>query len=230
MSNSPLPRNILKPLPGHPIEKFCSHLSESSSDDYKLISSLAKAVNMYENYTEEFKCLDLYFKDEYLGASTMTFFSCAHVGDALCSNGINDMFEAFKQNKTQFIEACSKKYSIIPDSKDIRLEFGDKNSIRFSSNIIFRFVFLIEKVFYVRILFVVYLYEIIFCSNGENDVWSVGGVKKNLSDSLIAISIPNAAHMEDLFGALPEDPKPLVEARIRERSIVKKWLSQYYLN
>jgi len=139
MSNSPLPRNIIKPLPGYPISKFCSHLSETISDDNILISHLAKAVNAYENYTQEFKCLDLYFKDEFLGQSTMSFLGCSRVGDGLCSNGIDDMFEVFKPNKSKIIEDCKKRYKIIPDSKDVKLEFGDRNSIRFSSNIIFRY-------------------------------------------------------------------------------------------
>lgn len=66
-----------------------------------------------------------------------------------------------------------------------------------------------------------------FISNGESDVWSVGGVRKNLSDSLIQISIPNAAHMEDLFGALPNDPKALIDARVQEKKIVRKWINDY---
>ncbi len=69
----------------------------------------------------------------------MSFLGCSRVGDGLCSNGIDDMFEVFKPNKSKIIEDCKKRYKIIPDSKDVKLEFGDRNSIRFSSNIILRY-------------------------------------------------------------------------------------------
>jgi hypothetical protein len=38
----------------------------------------------------------------------MSFLGCAQVGDALYSNGIKDMFEVFKPNKTKIIEGCEK--------------------------------------------------------------------------------------------------------------------------
>ncbi len=63
----------------------------------------------------------------------------AQVGDGLCSNSINDMFEVYKPNKSKIIEGCEKRYRIIPDSKDVKLEFCDRNSNRFLSKIIFMY-------------------------------------------------------------------------------------------
>lgn len=49
--------------------------------------------------------------------------------------------------------------------------------------------------------------------NGNADPWLVTGVTKNLSDSLIAINIPNAAHHLDSFLPRKEDSKELQQAR-----------------
>jgi len=33
--------------------------------------------------------------------------------------------------------------------------------------------------------------------------------------------------MEDLFGALPNDPKALIDVRVKEKKIVRKWIKDY---
>lgn len=64
------------------------------------------------------------------------------------------------------------------------------------------------------------------CSNGDLDPWSAGGVLTNLSDSLIALYITEAAHELDLRSSNPADPESVVAARKVEKMYIKKWLRE----
>ena len=63
-------------------------------------------------------------------------------------------------------------------------------------------------------------------SNGDLDPWSGGGVLQSISDTLVAVVIPDGAHHLDLRAATPEDPPDVTEARILEESYIRKWSSQ----
>ncbi len=67
-----------------------------------------------------------------------------------------------------------------------------------------------------------------FCSNGLLDPWSGGGVLHSLSDSLVAVVIPNGAHHLDLRAANPADPKDLKAARQVEMKYISTWIAQYW--
>ena len=43
-------------------------------------------------------------------------------------------------------------------------------------------------------------------SNGLLDPWSSGGVLQNISESLVAVIIPEGAHHLDVRAALPSEP------------------------
>ncbi|KAG0442173.1 hypothetical protein HPB47_015766, partial [Ixodes persulcatus] len=62
--------------------------------------------------------------------------------------------------------------------------------------------------------------------NGDLDPWSAGGVLTNLSDSLIALYITEAAHHLDLRSSNPADPESVVAARKVEKMYIKKWLCE----
>jgi hypothetical protein len=53
-------------------------------------------------------------------------------------------------------------------------------------------------------------------------------VLQNVSDTLIALTIPNGAHHLDLQGAHSEDPKEVTLVREKETDIMKNWIAQYY--
>lgn len=70
--------------------------------------------------------------------------------------------------------------------------------------------------------------EVYALSNGLLDPWHGGGVLKNLTDTLIALVIPNGAHHLDLQGAHRDDPKEVTLLREKEASIIMGWISEYY--
>eukprot|EP01089_Gocevia_fonbrunei_P021585 TRINITY_DN843_c0_g1_i2.p1 TRINITY_DN843_c0_g1~~TRINITY_DN843_c0_g1_i2.p1 ORF type:complete len:526 (+),score=107.68 TRINITY_DN843_c0_g1_i2:132-1709(+) len=61
--------------------------------------------------------------------------------------------------------------------------------------------------------------NIIF-SNGLLDPWHTSGILKNMSDSLVAIVIPEAAHHLDLRGPNPNDPIYVQVARLQEEQLI----------
>lgn len=64
-------------------------------------------------------------------------------------------------------------------------------------------------------------------SNGLLDPWSGGGVLHSVSDSLVAVVIPNGAHHLDLRAATPEDPPEVKAARQLEMQFVSKWIAKH---
>lgn len=54
---------------------------------------------------------------------------------------------------------------------------------------------------------------------------STGGVTKSLSDSLVAIIIPEGAHHLDLRASDPNDPVSVIKARDIQKQFIKKWIS-----
>ncbi len=69
--------------------------------------------------------------------------------------------------------------------------------------------------------------NIIF-SNGLLDPWHTSGITESLSDSLVAIVIPESAHHLDLRGPNPNDPSYVKEARAKEAQIIATWLEDYW--
>ncbi|XP_036367102.1 lysosomal Pro-X carboxypeptidase isoform X2 [Octopus sinensis] len=123
--------------------------------------------------------------------------SCTEMIMPSCSDGIADMFYPTKWNFPQFSESCYAQWKVVPRPNWITTEYGGKN-IQASSNIVF--------------------------SNGLLDPYSAFGVHKNISDTLISIIIPEAAHHLDLRSKNIHDPPSVIEARNIEKMHIRKWL------
>ena len=63
-------------------------------------------------------------------------------------------------------------------------------------------------------------------TNGLNDGWSVGGVLKNLSSTLLAFNMPNGAHHSDLTHNWPsvDDTEDVREVRELVGNQLEAWL------
>ncbi|KAK2505776.1 hypothetical protein MC885_019183 [Smutsia gigantea] len=69
--------------------------------------------------------------------------------------------------------------------------------------------------------------NIIF-SNGELDPWSGGGVTKDITDTLVAVTIPDGAHHLDLRASNAFDPTTVLVARSFEVRHMKQWIRDFY--
>lgn len=65
-----------------------------------------------------------------------------------------------------------------------------------------------------------------YFSNGGLDPWMSGGVTKSLSDTLLAILIPDGAHHLDLRFNNEYDPQSVLLTRELEVKYFKQWIKQ----
>jgi len=202
MVDYPYPASFLEPLPANPIKVVCESLNDPQLTDKFLLKSLFKAVSVYFNYTGSSSCLDVSKQDSgSLGDLGWGVQSCNEMVMPMCSDGVTDMFEPTLWNYTSYEQNCLKQFGLRPRPNMAELIYGGRN-IRASSNIVF--------------------------SNGLLDPWSGGGVLESMSDSLIAVIIPEGAHHLDLRAAHADDPASVTKARRTERTQIRKWISDYY--
>ena len=94
------------------------------------------------------------------------------------------MFWAHSENMTEIRQHCNRTFGVEPRPDWIATEFGGTAG---ASNIVF--------------------------SNGLYDPWSSGGVLQNVSESVVAVIIPEGAHHLDLMFSHPSDPESVKVAR-----------------
>ncbi|MEJ1272820.1 hypothetical protein NN561_003675 [Cricetulus griseus] len=129
--------------------------------------------------------------------------TCTEIILPFCTNGVDDMFEARAWDLDKYSDDCYKQWGVRPRPSWITTLYGGKD-IRSHSNIIF--------------------------SNGDLDPWSGGGVTEDLSDTLVAVNIPEGAHHLDLRSSTETDPPSLQLARSVEVRHMKQWISDFYGN
>jgi len=202
MIDYPYPANFLSPLPAFPVKVACSHLHDDHGDDDKaLLTNLYDVINLYFNYTGSVDCIDTGSQGTPdLGDDGWDFQACTEMVMPMCNDGINDMFYPSPWDLEAYSAGCEARHNVRPRALMAPLIYGGLN-LTGSSNIVF--------------------------TNGLLDPWSSGGVLRSLSDSLVAVIIPNGAHHLDLRGADPADPQDVQDARRVQREFIGVWIQQY---
>ncbi|XP_066591326.1 lysosomal Pro-X carboxypeptidase-like [Prorops nasuta] len=196
----PSPANLL-PLPANPIKAFCDKLSNSSLNGKALLIALKDAVNIHDNFTRDSPCLstDLHPGDTY---NSWKYQSCTEMVLPMCVHGDNSIFEPDPWDLQARSDECFKEFQVRPKANLICKQYGCKD-LSAATNIVF--------------------------SNGLRDPWSGGGVLRNLSDSAVAILIPEGAHELDFRASHENDPNSVTEARKYHRYSINKWIREYEL-
>lgn len=200
MVDYPYKADFLQPLPAWPVQEVCKFLKDPSLSDKLLLQNVYQAVNVYYNYSAEASCFDMSeTATKNLGQLGWYYQVCTEMVMPMCTDGVNDMFEPQKWDFDVLSEECFRLWGVRPRPSWVLSMYGGKN-ISSHSNIIF--------------------------SNGGLDPWSAGGVTQNISDSLVAIMIPDGAHHLDLRSRNPHDPKSVQQARLLEVHYMKQWIEK----
>ncbi|XP_078401820.1 lysosomal Pro-X carboxypeptidase-like isoform X2 [Cetorhinus maximus] len=200
MVDYPYEANFLQPLPAWPIKVVCTFLKDPSLSAESLLQNIFQAVNVYYNYTGNAECLNIsQTATSNLDDQGWYYQTCTEMVMPFCSDGVNDMFEPVPWDLQLFSDTCKKDWGLRPRPDWITTLYGGKN-ISSHSNIVF--------------------------SNGGLDPWASGGVTKSISDTLIAIVIPEGAHHLDLRSRNDKDPTSVGKARALEVEYFKKWIEE----
>ena len=100
-----------------------------------------------------------------------------------------------------YIEGCQAQWGVTPRPYWANIGFGGWN-ITSVSNLVF--------------------------SNGGLDPWRPGGIQSNLTDTLLAVVIPDVGHHIDLMFANPADPPAVIAARQFERDNIAAWIAEFH--
>ncbi|OQV22401.1 Dipeptidyl peptidase 2 [Hypsibius exemplaris] len=205
MVNYPYPANFLGPLPAWPVNAACGLITNSTVG---AMAGLAQAASLF--YTNTQKCYDIW--SEFVDCADPT--GCGTGNDATawdyqaCTQmtlsggtygGDKDMFPYLPWTKDMRKAYCGKHYNIQPRDTELRTEYwgGD---LQATSNIIY--------------------------SNGLLDPWHDGGILKNVSDTIVAVTIKDGAHHLDLRASDPRDPQSVIVARQQEVELIRQFVKK----
>nr|XP_012324993.2 lysosomal Pro-X carboxypeptidase isoform X1 [Aotus nancymaae] len=204
MVDYPYASNFLQPLPAWPIKVVCQYLKNPNVSDLLLLQNIFQALNVYYNYSGQAKCLNISeTATGSLGTLGWSYQACTEVVMPFCTNGVDDMFEPHSWNLKEFSDDCFQQWGVRPRPFWITTMYGGKN-ISSHTNIVF--------------------------SNGELDPWSGGGVTKDITDTLVAVTISEGAHHLDLRAKNALDPTSVLLARSLEVRHMKNWIRDFYDN
>eukprot|EP01083_Nonionella_stella_P160944 526608_1 len=156
------------------------------------------------------RCSDLSGCGSGYNGESWDYQACTEVIQPIGTNNITDMFPVFPFNMSWMDEHCMARFGVKASNGRLWLEkeFG-LNSAYFYDKL---------KDITSHVLF----------SNGLQDGWSAGGNHRNLSDTLIAIDMPNGAHHVDLRADDPDDTRDVIDARAQETTLLTQWVKDFH--
>ncbi|KAK9801908.1 hypothetical protein WJX73_002094 [Symbiochloris irregularis] len=191
-------------LPTFPVRVACSHLAGDFGSDEALLSGMADAIGVFYNYSgSNTTCYDFAAAVNPETDEDGTFWDyqyCTENTMPFAKNGApDDMFWSAPFDKKGTEEACQARWGVTPRWYWPNVEWGGRN-LETLTNVVF--------------------------SNGLYDPWHGGGVLRNLSDSVVAVIIPDGAHHLDLMFSNPQDTPSVKAARRTELWHIQKWINE----
>lgn len=193
------------PAPAWPMRVACDFMAVNASTPQQRLSNLYQAISVVDNTTLNTPCYNISGLNPSVYSPIWDFMVCteAIINEQpyfAATGWPNDMF--WKQpvyNTTRVDEHCLKYFNKTPRNGVLNDALG-VNNIPASSNIVFY--------------------------NGLLDPWHSGGILQNISETLIALIVPEGAHHLDLFFSTPDDPPSLTSARASQVHYMKVWIAE----
>ena len=134
-----------------------------------------------------------------LNGEAWDYETCTLLVERIETNNETDMFPPRAWSDAWLAQHCQQRFGVAPQPRRLADLWGFDDMAALTSRIVF--------------------------TNGLNDGWSV---LTNLSDSLVAINMPNGAHHSDLSHTAPgpQDTPDVTAARAQAAALLERWLHE----